>query len=378
MSELYPLAIQLHMATQSKQPQNPSARAIDQMFASAGQDQWTDYLYFIKYYISVFGYIPDVIELQGIDVKRASAWFFENHPNITDRHNYITYSSSNKVRCEEDYAFIHADLMLHFDGHGTKVHLLFKQTDRAIADELSLALRKFTNRGDSNKGKIKVLAREGMNINLVDLEVKKPRLSIADNYNDDILPVHKVIVSRLRKKSDKGIVLLHGKPGTGKTSYLRYLITQVKKEVIFLPPDMAPVLNGPDFIGLLMEHPDSILVIEDAENVIVDRERSSSSPVAALLNLSDGLLSDCLNIQIVCTFNTNVSRVDDALLRKGRLIAQYEFLPLQVAKANALAAKLNLQRTFTEETNLTEIYNADLPDANAKAPAKAKIGFVKR
>jgi hypothetical protein len=60
------------------------------------------------------------------------------------------------------------------------------------------------------------------------------------------------------------------------------------------------------------------------------------------------------------------------------LIAQYEFLPLHVDKANALAAKLNLQRTFTEETNLTEIYNADLADASAKAPTKAKIGFLKR
>jgi len=49
------------------------------------------------------------------------------------------------------------------------------------------------------------------------LEITRPKLSIEDNYNDDFLPVHQTILDRLRKKNDKGLVLLHGKPGTGKT-----------------------------------------------------------------------------------------------------------------------------------------------------------------
>jgi predicted AAA+ superfamily ATPase len=45
-----------------------------------------------------------------------------------------------------------------------------------------------------------------------------------------------VIQQRLRKKEDKGIVLLHGLPGTGKTTYLRYLIGRIKKRVLFVSP----------------------------------------------------------------------------------------------------------------------------------------------
>jgi predicted AAA+ superfamily ATPase len=55
--------------------------------------------------------------------------------------------------------------------------------------------------------------------------VIKPHLSIEDNYNDDLKPVHQTILQRLSKNNEKGLILLYGKKGTGKTSYIRYLIT---------------------------------------------------------------------------------------------------------------------------------------------------------
>jgi len=83
-------------------------------------------------------------------------------------------------------------------------------------------------------------------------------------------------------------------------------------------------------ISILLENPNSIFVIEDAENIIVDREKDRHCPVSALLNISDGLLSDCLNIQVICSFNTDISKVDGAIMRKGRLIAKYEFKELEI------------------------------------------------
>jgi ATP-dependent 26S proteasome regulatory subunit len=185
--------------------------------------------------------------------------------------------------------------------------------------------------------------------------------------------VDATIKERLSKENDKGIVLLHGLPGTGKTTYLRHLIGSMKKKVMFVSPSVAGNLMNPEFMDLLIDNPNTVLVIEDAENIIMDRRFSSQSSVSNLLNISDGLLSDCLNVQIICTFNSELSLVDSALLRKGRLIAKYEFGKLHISKAKALSQHLGLQQEINKPMTLAEITN---PDDNHYEPKKTNvIGF---
>ena len=119
-------------------------------------------------------------------------------------------------------------------------------------------------------------------------------------------------------------------------------------------------------MDLLIDNPNSILVIEDAENIIMDRKYSNQSSVSNLLNISDGLLSDCLNVQIICTFNSALSLVDSALLRKGRLIAKYEFGKLHVGKASALSNHLGLKQSINKPMTLAEITNPDETDFEIK------------
>lgn len=152
---------------------------------------------------------------------------------------------------------------------------------------------------------------------------------------------------------------MHGLPGTGKTTYLRHLIGNMKKKVLFVSPSVAGNLMNPEFIDLLIDNPNAVLVIEDAENIIMDRKYSSNSSVSNLLNISDGLLSDCLNVQIICTFNSALNLVDSALLRKGRLIAKYEFGKLDVAKAQRLSDHLGLYQKIVKPMTLAEITNPE-------------------
>ena len=143
-----------------------------------------------------------------------------------------------------------------------------------------------------------------------------------------------MIRKRLRKNNDKGIVLLHGLPGSGKTSYLRHLVSRIGKKILFLSSSVAGNLMGPDFMELLINNPNSVIIVEDAESILLDRKLNPQCSVSDLLNISDGLVSDFLNVQMICTFNSALTMVDEVLTRKGRLIARYEFGKLSVGKGS--------------------------------------------
>ena len=180
---------------------------------------------------------------------------------------------------------------------------------------------------------------------------------IKDNYNDDFIEIDKKIIKMLSTKGKKGLILLHGLPGTGKTTYIKNLADKIDKQIIFVPPMMTAAISDPAFIPFLMKYPDSILIIEDAETVIKDRSiTGNGNSVSNILNLTDGILGECLKIQIVATFNTDKTHIDKALLRKGRLISEYKFENLNVKKSNKLLKKIGIKTKVDKPLSLADIY----------------------
>jgi len=200
------------------------------------------------------------------------------------------------------------------------------------------------------------------------------KIDIEDHYNEDFYAFSQRTVEKLQKTKSHGLVLLHGKPGTGKTTYIRYLASQLTKRMIYFPPYMASHISSPELINFLMDQEESILVLEDADNVISKRMGNDSSAISNLLNLSDGLLGQCLHIPVICTFNIMHTELDAALLRKGRLLGMYEFKPLQPVVANRLAQKIHLKNSFSHPVTLAEIYNIGEEEY---LPQKQEIGFRK-
>lgn len=228
--------------------------------------------------------------------------------------------------------------------------------------------------GITDKSKFKVLSKDGGDFYTEDIQTNEFNIDVAKLYNDDFVEVDKIIKESLSDESS-GLILLHGTPGTGKTSYIKHLITEYKKiSFIFIQNEFINELLNPNFISFLIINRNSVLIIEDAEKVITSREYSNeSSVVSTILQLTDGLFSDYLNIKIICTFNTSIEKIDKALMRKGRMIANYKFTPLTSEKTEELLKERG-HSTKNVSLTLADIFNHNDMDFDTEASNNG-IGF---
>jgi hypothetical protein len=243
----------------------------------------------------------------------------------------------------------------------------------ALIVQIKEQLSGIRKRARRKQYEINIITSGPYGLELSDMEIKRTKIDLDLYYENDFKPVDETIRTRLNEKSSKGIVLLHGLPGTGKTTYLRYLVGRIRKRVLFLPPDIAGRMSHPDLVKLLVDNPDSVLIIEDAESIIMQRRLGGDSAVSSLLNISDGLMSDFMSAQLICTFNSGLENIDPALMRKGRLIARYEFGKLSVEKATRLSNHLGFSNCITEPMTVAEITNQK--ERSYEQPGRTRIGF---
>lgn len=253
--------------------------------------------------------------------------------------------------------------------------------ERPGLDLLIQYAKQFIAPPPTKKDKIHIITQSGNEFYLKDIPLKeglKSKFSY-DNYNEDFKDISERIVTALTTDSDCGIVLFHGDPGTGKTSYLKHLIHTISnKKLIYMPPDLTEHLSSPGFVTFLMgEAQNSILLIEDAENVLRAREAGGSQAVSNILNISDGILGDVLKLQIVCTFNSKLEEIDSALTRPGRCIAEYRFEMLSTERAAALMHKVHGDDIVFDRKpmSIAEIYNYTKPRDVSK-PKRRTVGFT--
>lgn len=201
---------------------------------------------------------------------------------------------------------------------------------------------------------------------------------ISKNYNDDFKSLNKDIIQFLKQDKRSGLVLLHGKQGTGKTSYIRHLINTVNKSYIYLPPNIIKEFSDPGFVSFISDYYGSILIIEDCEDILKSRssvDKPDSNAITTLLNLTDGLLSDAFNLKIICTFNTDLKNIDKAILRKGRLIVRYEFKELETDKVEKLLKTLKIKDIKPEPMTLADIYGVSANNYGNLLDMNKKVGY---
>jgi hypothetical protein len=308
-------------------------------------------------FLYCFNELPSINYINAIDGEKAFAAFTERYNSLVIHvHQHKWYKKQKrKFQFDKTVVILKDNCLVEFDD--SYCEILHDGKQDAFVQELAILFNQFKERQKRQPQEINLIVKTQRGLDLKAMEVKRIKLDLDLFYEDDFRETDEMIRKRLNTKKDKGIVLLHGLPGTGKTTYLRYLIGKIKKRVLFLSPTVADNLMDPEFVELLIDNPNTVLIIEDAENIIMDRKFNSGSSVSNLLNISDGLLADFLNVQLICTFNNSLTLVDSALMRKGRLIAKYEFGKLSEKKSQRLSDHLGFSNTIIKPMTIAEIAN---------------------
>lgn len=258
-----------------------------------------------------------------------------------------------------------------------KVNSVYYQNDNPKAKEhLNSLFSEYIEKFISKESKVSILLKTQIGLEIKTHSIKPYRIDFETMYNDDFFEIHSRVKNALTN-DNKGVVLFHGIAGSGKTNYIKWLTSQIpNKKFIFVPTTMIGSLTDPAFISLLIGNKNSVLVLEDCENYIAERTafNSNTDVVSSILNIADGMLSDVLECQLICTFNSDISKIDSALLRKGRLIAEYKFKELTVEKCNKYLQSTDRNFVVDKPYSLAELTNIDIKELKEQNK-QTKIGF---
>jgi hypothetical protein len=169
------------------------------------------------------------------------------------------------------------------------------------------------------------------------------------NYSKPVMDDYKYVVKDLKAPDPSGrIIILDGKPGTGKTYLVRSLLNEVPDAMfVIVPPSLVSSLGGPELLPLLVSNRQSymktgptILVLEDADSCLAPRAADNMGSISSILNLGDGIFGSLLDIRIIATTNAKSEDMDEAIMRPGRLSKRIEVGNLSYEEANSIFQRL--------------------------------------
>lgn len=328
----------------------------------------------VNIHIHIRELIPDYEEFDNINNNRWEELRDHIEKEYSWKSEYRFLWKSNSIKgTEETYCIYLTDgVTLTKSDNFDRIRLIYdSESNSKMVDELYALLKKARNEAKPNSiGVVQVSNNGSLYPKFCDYHSYTH--NIIEYMPKEIQEFHQKLIAEIEETNNSGLYLLHGKPGTGKTSFLKQMVTQVDKNALFLPPSMTEHLTSPNLLQLLLDVPNSILIIEDAETVLMKRGPDNSDSVANLLNLTDGFPADFLNLNIICTFNTKLNDIDPALMREGRLKGMQEFGNISQEKGKQLAEDLGLDTKVTEPMTVAEICNQSILNKNISSN---KVGF---
>lgn len=158
--------------------------------------------------------------------------------------------------------------------------------------------------------------------------------------------------------SDSNVLILNGPMGTGKSSLIAHIINRGKFSAMTAFDDK--VMKNDTLYTNFISWTQNLLVLEDADLLLLGRTDKDNDTMSKLLNVSEGII-DTHGKKIIFTANLgNIKDIDPALRRPGRCFDIVEFRELTLAEANVARAKLGKTPFEKDRTySLAQVYQTE-------------------
>jgi hypothetical protein len=189
-------------------------------------------------------------------------------------------------------------------------------------------------------------------------------------YSKDTFKEVEKVIKKI-KKSDKGLSILYGERGTGKTSVINYISSKLDRIVIFIPNNMIEqTINNPEFRKFLKKYYKPVIILDDCEMMFNEVFAKSNIFVNNMLQMVDGFLSDSIEVNIIAIFNVDdEDEIDHSLLDCNNLIASLKFDELSDDEASELSKHIGHDKLYKNNTKLVDIIKG------RKTKTKVEIGL---
>ncbi len=223
---------------------------------------------------------------------------------------------------------------------------------------------------DDSEHKINVLSLVDNNLEVSPLFFEKSKFSLESLYNHKTIKEVKRTVKELKNK-DKGLTILYGDKGVGKTNLSKYISTKVDRLVIYLPLNtIESSINSSDFRTFLKKYNKCLLIVDDCEFLYNPMYGKHNYFSVNVLQLIDSVVSDELDLQILLIFNVDEEDdIDSNLIDSNNLISIFEVEELESEVATELSKELGFNKKFKKNTRLVEVFH------NNNKVEKNNLGF---
>ena len=305
---------------------------------------------------------------------------------------------------------------VEFDRFENTGNIGLYSTDHKLYAKLLEIANKYLNTKQPPEGKVYVLLPSPGGLNCESIGLGAIPL-IRENYREEVLQGYDSVVKDLQSKDPLGrLSIFDGSPGTGKTYLIRALLSDLPDlKFLILPSNMVSSLSGPDILSSLIDasgdnysnQPASIddfligkpsndnqmervkmplvLIIEDADSCLSSRGSDNIGAISVLLNLTDGIIGNLLDLRIIATTNIELTDIDPAILRQGRLSQRVEVGMVNSIQAENIYKRLGGNKDIKWDSKkfypLSDLYALAKGDSrqeavySKKTNNKRKVGF---